>query len=284
MQKNKEGIKLIYLIIIIFSLNSIKLVNASIEKIPPDQTIKIKLEYKTGTIWDSDNDGVETIRGVVDLTVENTVFNWDVNEKNLCTRWETYSLDDSKSTTLCYGSENCCNFINLAPTRANWSETFYSYYELYGATFNNIISAQVLYVDYNLSLENPYVDVYYSSWYNLSAIYENIAEDVIEQETSEDLGNVLDITISTPPPFITKNSTFDIKVILTNFGTEILYDLPVNLILAPSLISNESMQQTLSNLGSGQGATLIWSITSTDSELEKYIMVTVGNKIEIKLI
>ena len=71
---------------------------------------------------------------------------------------------------------------------------------------------------------------------------------------------------------------------MTNFGKEILYDLPVNLILNSSLMSNESMQQIVSALGSGQSATLSWSITSTDSELEKYIMVNAGNKIEIKAI
>ena len=264
------------LIIPISSLSLIRVVNDSIEEISTEQTITIKLNYKTGTIWDSDNNGIETTDGIIDFTVENSKFNWDFKEENLCTRWETYSLDDSKSTTLCYGSENCCNFIKLVPTRANWSETFYSHYELYGATLNNIISAQVIYVDYNLSIDNPYANVYYSSWDNLSAIYENVI--------AENLDNVLDITISTPPPFITKNSAFDIKVILTNFGTEILYDLPVNLILDPSLISTESMQQIVSALGSGQSATLIWPITSTDSKLEKYIMVIVGNKIEIKTI
>src|SRR3990172_896796 len=61
--------------------------------------------------------------------------------------------------------------INITPTRANWSETFYSYYGLYGATFDNIISAQVINVDYNLSIENPYSDIVYSSWKNLSAVY-----------------------------------------------------------------------------------------------------------------
>jgi len=248
-----------------------------------DDTIAINLEYKDGTQFDINNNGIETTDGIIDFTVENSKFNWDFKEENLCTRWETYSIDNEESTIVCYGSSECCEFINLQPTRANWNDIFYSYFGLYGATLNNIISARVIYVDYNLSIDNPYADIYYSSWDDLSAIYEKTPE-TIEQETLKDLSNILDITISTPPKFITKNSTFDIKVILTNFGKEILYDLPINLILSPSLISNEAMQQTLSNLDSGQSATLSWSITSTDSELEKYIMVNAGNKIGIKTV
>lgn len=248
-----------------------------------DDTIAINLEYKDGTQFDINNDGIESTKDVIDFTVENSVFSWNVDKSELCTRWETYSIDNEESTIVCYGSSECCSFINLQPTRANWNDIFYSYFGLYGATLNNVISAQVIYVDYNLSIDNPYADIYYSSWDNLSAIYEKTPE-TIEQETLKDLSNILDITISTPPPFIIKNSAFDIKVILTNFGKEILYDLPVNLILNSSLMSNESMQQIVSALGSGQSATLSWSITSTDSELEKYIMVNVGNKIEIKAI
>ena len=246
-----------------------------------DDTIAINLEYKDGTQFDINNNGIETTDGIIDFTVENSKFNWDFKEENLCTRWETYSIDNEESTIVCYGSSECCKFINLQPTRANWNDIFYSYFGLYGATLNNIISTRVIYVDYNLSIDNPYADIYYSSWDNLSAIYEKTPE-TIEQDTLKDLSNILDITISTPPKFITKNSTFDIKVILTNFGEEILYDLPVNLILDPNLTVNESMQQIVSALGSGQSATLSWSITSTDSELEKYIMVNVSNKIEIK--
>ena len=42
-------------------------------------------------------------------------------------------------------------------------------YGLYGSSFDNKISAQVLYVDYNLSLENPYSEIYYSNWEELPA-------------------------------------------------------------------------------------------------------------------
>lgn len=241
-----------------------------------DNTITVNLDYKDGTQFDINNDGIETTRGIIDLTVENSEFNWNVNKNKLCTRWETYSIDNEESTIVCYGSSECCGFIDLVPTRDAWDDIFYSNYYKYESTFNNVISARVIYVDYNLSVDNPYADIYYSSWANLSAIYKNII--------AKNLGDVLDITISTPPLSIIKNSTFDIKVILTNFGAEMLHELPVNLILNPSLISNEPIQKTVSNLGSGQSAILIWSITNTDSELEKYIMAKVGNKTGIKII
>ncbi|HHI04352.1 MAG TPA: hypothetical protein ENL45_02290, partial [Candidatus Woesearchaeota archaeon] len=133
--------------------------------------ILLRLEYKNNSSYDMDNDGIETLEGVIDFTVENTVFNFDVNKSNLCTRWETYSVENETSTTVCYGSEMCCNFVELEPSTLNWDEVFYSYYGRYGATANNKISAQVVYVDYSLDPENPYSDIYYSKWDSLSAIF-----------------------------------------------------------------------------------------------------------------
>ena len=141
------------------------------ENITINKTINIDLEYKPCSVYDADDDGIETLTGVVDLTVENTQFNWDANEENLCTRWETYSVEDEELTALCYGSQKCCNFIGLYVTRPDWNEPFYSAYGQYGATFNNIVSAQVLYVDYNLSVDNPYSEIYYSEWDNLNVEY-----------------------------------------------------------------------------------------------------------------
>ncbi len=134
-----------------------------------NKSIIIDLKYKTGSIFDPDDDGIEFITGVIDFSVENTAFNWQVAEAKLCTRWEIYSLDSGKSTTVCYGNQQCCNFVNLIPTRSNWSETFYLTYGLHNANHNNTVSAQIIYVDYNLSLENPYAEIVYSNWSTLSA-------------------------------------------------------------------------------------------------------------------
>ncbi|MAE43339.1 hypothetical protein CMO93_06190, partial [Candidatus Woesearchaeota archaeon] len=136
-----------------------------------NKSININLEYKVRTNYDVDDNGIETTTGLVDLTVESSRFNWDVKEENLCTRWETYSVENEESTFVCYGNSDCCALVNLAPMRANWNEVFYSYYGLYGATLNNVISAQLIYADYELSIDEPYVEVVYSDWANLSAMY-----------------------------------------------------------------------------------------------------------------
>jgi len=139
--------------------------------ISSNKTISVDLEYKSGTIYDENNDGIETTNGVVDLTIEDTQFNLDFNEENLCTRWNVYSVEDDENTIVCYGSSKCCSFVDLPAARTDWDEPFYSAYGQYGATFNNIISAQVLYVDYNLSIEDPFAEIYYSNWDNLSVNY-----------------------------------------------------------------------------------------------------------------
>ncbi|MBS3102336.1 hypothetical protein J4458_02725, partial [Candidatus Woesearchaeota archaeon] len=153
------------------TINITPIINKTTENITTNKSIEITLEYETGTNYDVDDNGIESTTGIVDLIVKNTKFNWDANQEKLCTLWDTYSAENKESTLVCYGSQNCCSFVGLTPTRANWSETFYSYYGLYGATFDNIISAQVINVDYNLSIENPYSDIVYSSWKNLSAVY-----------------------------------------------------------------------------------------------------------------
>ena len=139
--------------------------------IVPERTITIALEYKSGSIYDADNDGRATTTDIVDLTVEETNFNWDVDEDNLCTRWDTYSVDDQESTIVCYGSSRCCQFVDLLATRPVWDEPFHSAYGTYGATSNNVISAQVLYVDYELAVEDPFAEIYNSEWSDLSASY-----------------------------------------------------------------------------------------------------------------
>ncbi len=136
-----------------------------------EREITIDLEYKADSIYDVDDDGIEPIPGVVDLTVENSQFNWDVNEDNLCTRWETYSIENDESTTVCSGSMACCDFIDMDVSQLQWNTPFYSAYGAYGATSNNVIKAQVVYVDYDLSGDTPFTEIYFSDWENLTTNY-----------------------------------------------------------------------------------------------------------------
>lgn len=132
----------------------------------PERKITIDLRYNSGTEFDIGDDGIESLTGVIDFGVD-ALFDWDVDYGKLCTRWETYSLDSNEVTTICNGNEECCGFINLIPTDNYWDSVFYSNYEKYGATFENIISAQVIYYDVDLAV--PKADIFYSEFANLTA-------------------------------------------------------------------------------------------------------------------
>jgi len=147
------------------------IINESIINKTIDRIINIKLEYGDNEFYDEDNDGIEAITGIVDVTVADTQFNWDVDEENLCTIWDTYSVEDKESTLVCFGDINCCNFLDLEPIRSSWDDPFHSAYGQYGASLDNIVSAQVVYADYSLSIDDPYSEIYYSEWDDLSVIY-----------------------------------------------------------------------------------------------------------------
>ncbi|MBI2102074.1 hypothetical protein HYT53_05690 [Candidatus Woesearchaeota archaeon] len=137
----------------------------------PEKTITNSLEYKAGTDFDANDDGVEPTTGITDMTVENSAFTWDADETKLCTRWKVDSIEDAKSTTICYGSAKCCNFIDLEPSRDSWKGVFYSTYGQYGATLNNVVSSQIIYADYSLGIDEPFAEIYYSEWKELPAKY-----------------------------------------------------------------------------------------------------------------
>ena len=79
----------------------------------------------------------------------------------------------------CFGNNDCCNFVGLESSRNLWNENLFLSYGGYGSTFDNIVFAQVLYVDYSLDVDEPYSDVAYSSWDNLTAKF---VEGIIEFE------------------------------------------------------------------------------------------------------
>jgi len=145
--------------------------------IPHNKIISINLEYKSGSIYDVDDDGVETTTGIIDLTVENTNFNWDVDESNLCTRWEVYSVENQESTFACFGNVQCCAFVDLQNSRDIWNDNLFLTFGSYGSGFDNIVSSQVLHVDFDLSSEQPYSDVVISEQANLTAKF---TDDIIE--------------------------------------------------------------------------------------------------------
>jgi hypothetical protein len=119
-----------------------------------ERTINTVLEYNTGTNWDSNNDGTAYIEdGVVDLTAASSVFNWQADESKLCTKWTVTSIDSGASTVVCNGAEDCCMLAGVAPESASWNEPLYIHHEKYGATEENLVTAQVVFLNQSIGEE-----------------------------------------------------------------------------------------------------------------------------------
>ena len=141
-----------------------KTVDETIEKI-----IDIKLEYGNNEIYDANNDGIETLSGIIDFHAADTGFNWIADTSRLCTRYEIFSAESGDSNFACHGSNDCCSLVGLESSRDLWDESLYLGYGDFGSAESNIVFAQVLYANYSLNPDNPYSDVAYSEWKNLSA-------------------------------------------------------------------------------------------------------------------
>ena len=145
--------------------------NETETNITGEKTITGVLDYGDGPFYDADNNGIETKQGVVDFTLKGSAFSWDAENDKICSRYAVTALDSQETTFLCYGSAECCSFAGLEQSKQNWNDSLYLYYGLYGFSEKYDVSAQVLYVDYNLSVENPYSDIAYSGWQNNSALF-----------------------------------------------------------------------------------------------------------------
>jgi len=143
------------------TINITPIINGTINK-----SISIKLEYNKNSPYDDNDDGVESLNNVIDFTVDSTSFNWGYGSSSLCTRWEVYSIEDSKLTTTCYGSGACCGQLGLLPERDNWNDELYLSYNSLGATYNNVVSARIIY--HNES------EIVLSQWANLSARFKDL--------------------------------------------------------------------------------------------------------------
>jgi len=160
-------------------INDTTSINDTVENETLEKIININLEYGDDNVYDANNDGVERLDGVIDIKVDGSNFNWDADEENLCTRYEVFSIENQESTFACFGNSNCCNFVDLESSRELWNNGLFLSYGSYGSTNDNIVFAQVLYVDYNLSSDEPYSEIAYSSWGNLTAKF---LEDIVEFE------------------------------------------------------------------------------------------------------
>ncbi|MEA2036659.1 MAG: PKD domain-containing protein [Nanoarchaeota archaeon] len=177
---NKKKVSVLSILVVVALLSQVAFINSVVQK-----TISINLEYKGNSQWDSDNDGVESNKAAIDFSVENTEFSWDANYEKVCTKWEVYSSDIEDTTQLCYGSNTCCNFIDLDSEKPNWNDVLYLQHGQNGASENNRVSARVIYFDYNLEGANPYSDIYYSEFDYLYAVY--LDSNYFSNELAEDI-------------------------------------------------------------------------------------------------
>ena len=151
------------------------LVNAQAISNNGSKKLSAVLKYKLDSEFDTDNDGVESINGVIDFDIS-LGNDSEIISENLCSRWIVYSIEEDTSNVFCNGNSNCCGFVGLTPKYPEWDSSFYLRYNSDGAGLKNIVSAQIIYVDFNLSVENYYSDISYSNWSSLNA--EFVAEDV----------------------------------------------------------------------------------------------------------
>jgi hypothetical protein len=160
-------------------------INSSDTSFSSTRDLLIDLQYKSGTSYDMDNDGIEDkATGIVDMTAEGTLFVGDVDESHLCTRWEVYSEETETTTSVCYGADQCCGFVDLQPLTSSWDEVFQVHYGRFDATENNKITAQVIHVDYDLSTD--FYDIFYSSRKSLNADFLDISNWKLEIYTDKE--------------------------------------------------------------------------------------------------
>ncbi|MFC1723894.1 hypothetical protein ACFL0V_07175 [Nanoarchaeota archaeon] len=133
--------------------------------------IDVDLVYQTGTQWDADDDGVALSEGdAVDLAIGGTEFNWDVDESKLCTKWTI--ANELYDTMKCFGSVECCALLGVAPEEGAWDEAFYVYEGRFGATADNVVGAQVVYVDQSLETGDVHFDSAFSDIASLPVRFE----------------------------------------------------------------------------------------------------------------
>ncbi|MFH1409547.1 MAG: LamG-like jellyroll fold domain-containing protein, partial [Nanoarchaeota archaeon] len=141
----------------------------------PPSLITIWLQYNPTPPWDPDDDGIETINGIIDFTVANTRFNLssevpgnahgqDENAGNpACTRWQIISNDDDTTSFLCNGNKKCCEYLGFEPSAPDWDTPYNSFIGRHGATRHTTVGAQVFHLKGN--------EVKNSSWQYLNATF-----------------------------------------------------------------------------------------------------------------
>ncbi|HLC96672.1 MAG TPA: LamG-like jellyroll fold domain-containing protein, partial [Candidatus Nanoarchaeia archaeon] len=127
------------------------------------------LDYGDGSSYDADNDGRESLSGIIDFEVDGSTLNYA--PERMCTIWGIENEETGITTKICFGEEACCSYNDFESTSENYDDPLYINYGLYGAGWNNVVTAQIYFVDYNLSLENPSATIDATSEESLAALF-----------------------------------------------------------------------------------------------------------------
>ena len=95
--------------------------------------------------------GSKSIKDVFEFEVSGE-FNWNVSYDKLCTKWDVNS-----ELAACYGNEECCALLLDMGSSGLWNDSFYLSYGRYNSSLENVVSAQLIYYDVDLSV--PYSDI-----------------------------------------------------------------------------------------------------------------------------
>lgn|GEM_PF-1618312 len=117
-------------------------------------SIGLFLEYGDGS-WDSNNDGIASSSDGVDYSLNPFVWQ-DLEDKNFCSLWDVYSIEEETYTTSCYGASSCCDFLNYDSRQPDWNREYVLIEGTDGATENNLVLARVVYYDGNQVLYSNY--------------------------------------------------------------------------------------------------------------------------------
>ena len=212
----------------------------------------IHLSYTSET-YDPDNDGVETTEGIVAINVAG--YGNDLS----CTLWEVKSLESNTTTLLCNGLDDCCSFHNLAPSQNSWNETFYLNYGSYGATYNNLVSAQV----WNINLQAPSIN--HSRKANISAQFQ--PEEISFENICIETCSISGFDRSTYNLYIETNGTVTIDSITYTTLQQVPNHAPsFNLIPSQRLDPGQLVTINLSQYTLDEdNDTLIYSASETDN-------------------
>ncbi|RMF55870.1 PKD domain-containing protein [Candidatus Woesearchaeota archaeon] len=102
----------------------------------------------------------------------------------VCTWWVISTK--TQETSFCNGAEKCCALLDLKPMYPNWDKTVYVAYGKRGASYNNTVFAQVIYLDENLEQGNTYFDSVASEWDSIKVNFKQ--ENGEKRGSPENLG------------------------------------------------------------------------------------------------